>query len=97
MEWKDASGSYQTIADGNSFVASHDGLYSIHVVNLTNTSGSGVNNAESYQLTMTIDYSGAANVTPQYNGSYTVSDGHGGTDSITINATVTTTKPQYQL
>ncbi|MCU1719881.1 beta strand repeat-containing protein, partial [Pseudomonas sp. 5P_5.1_Bac1] len=79
MEWKDASGSYQTIADGSSFVAAHDGLYSIHVVNLTNTSGSGVNNAENYQLTMTVDYSGAANSTPQYNGSYTVSDGHGGT------------------
>ncbi|WP_157969676.1 beta strand repeat-containing protein, partial [Pseudomonas huaxiensis] len=79
MEWKDASGSYQTIADGSSFVASHDGVYSIHVVNLTNTSGSGVNNAENYQLTMTVDYSGAANNTPQYNGTYTVNDGHGGT------------------
>ena len=82
MEWKDDSGSYQSIADGSSFVASHDGVYSIHVVNLTNSGGGGsANNAENYQLTMTIDYSGAANNTPQYNGSYTVSDGHGGTAS----------------
>ncbi|MDU9389077.1 retention module-containing protein [Pseudomonas sp. zfem002] len=80
MEWKDDTGSYQTIADGSSFVASHDGVYSIHVVNLTNSSGGGsANNAENYQLTMTIDYAGAANSTPQYNGSYTVTDGHGGT------------------
>ncbi|WP_311985847.1 Ig-like domain-containing protein [Pseudomonas bharatica] len=80
MEWKDATGSYQTIADGGTFIASHDGVYSIHVVNLTNSGGGGnANNAENYQLTMTIDYSGAANNTPQYNGTYTVSDGHGGT------------------
>ncbi|MDR0277883.1 MAG: type I secretion C-terminal target domain-containing protein, partial [Paucimonas sp.] len=80
MEWKDASGSYQTIADGGSFVAAHDGVYSIHVVNLTNSGGgSSANNAENYLLTMTIDYAGAANSTPQYNGSYTVTDGHGGT------------------
>ena len=99
MEWKDDTGSYQTIADGSSFVASHDGVYSIHVVNLTNSSGGGsANNAENYQLTMTIDYSGAANSTPQYNGSYTVTDGHGGTatgavdinyqDSSTLTGTV---------
>ena len=88
MEWKDATGSYQTIADGGTFVASHDGVYSIHVVNLTNSGGgSSANNAENYQLTMTIDYSGAANNTPQYNGSYTVSDGHSGTatGSVDIN------------
>ncbi|MHA6196642.1 retention module-containing protein [Pseudomonas wadenswilerensis] len=99
MEWKDASGSYQTIADGGTFTASHDGVYSIHVVNLTNSSGGGsANNAENYQLTMTIDYAGAANNTPQYNGSYTVTDGHGGTatgavdinyqDSSTLTGTV---------
>ncbi|MFV2948882.1 retention module-containing protein [Pseudomonas japonica] len=99
MEWKDASGSYQTIADGGTFTATHDGVYSIHVVNLTNSSGGGsANNAENYQLTMTIDYSGAANNTPQYNGSYTVTDGHGGTatgavdinyqDSSTLTGTV---------
>ncbi|SNS29894.1 Ig-like domain-containing protein, partial [Pseudomonas japonica] len=99
MEWKDDTGNYQTIADGSSFVASHDGVYSIHVVNLTNSSGGGsANNAENYQLTMTIDYAGAANSTPQYNGSYTVTDGHGGTatgavdinyqDSSTLTGTV---------
>ncbi|QBF25767.1 retention module-containing protein [Pseudomonas tructae] len=85
MEWKDASGSYQTIADGGFFTASHDGLYSIHLVNLTNTSGSNVNNAENYALTMTVDYSNAQNETAY--GTYTLSDGHGGssTGNVDIN------------
>jgi hypothetical protein len=40
MEWKDATGSYQPIADGQSFTASHDGVYSIHLVNTENALGS---------------------------------------------------------
>ncbi|MGF6594857.1 Ig-like domain-containing protein, partial [Pseudomonas sp. 2835] len=79
MEWKDESGSYQTIADGGSFTASHAGLYSIHLVNLTNTSGSNTNAAENYALTMTVDYSNAQNETAY--GTYTVSDGHGGSST----------------
>ncbi|QVM95396.1 retention module-containing protein [Pseudomonas sp. SORT22] len=79
MEWKDESGSYQTIADGGSFTASHAGLYSIHLVNLTNSSGSNTNAAENYALTMTVDYSNAQNETAY--GTYTVSDGHGGSST----------------
>ncbi|UVM57381.1 retention module-containing protein [Pseudomonas sp. B21-012] len=79
MEWKDESGSYQTIADGGSFTASHAGVYSIHLVNLTNTSGSNTNAAENYALTMTVDYSNAQNETAY--GTYTVSDGHGGSST----------------
>ncbi|MDD1013058.1 retention module-containing protein [Pseudomonas rubra] len=85
MEWKDASGSYQTIADGGFFTASHDGLYSIHLVNLTNTSGSNVNNAENYALTMTVDYSNAQNETAY--GTYTLSDGHGGSSTGNVDIT----------
>ncbi|UVM23305.1 retention module-containing protein [Pseudomonas wadenswilerensis] len=85
MEWKDENGSYQTIADGNTFTASHDGVYSIHLVNLTNTSGSNVNNAENYALTMTVDYSNAQNET--YNGTYTLSDGHGGSSTGNVDIT----------
>ncbi|KJK15604.1 type I secretion C-terminal target domain-containing protein, partial [Pseudomonas sp. 2(2015)] len=79
MEWKDESGSYQTIADGGSFTASHAGVYSIHLVNLTNSSGSNTNAAENYALTMTVDYSNAQNETAY--GTYTVSDGHGGSST----------------
>ncbi|PWB33467.1 type I secretion target, partial [Pseudomonas sp. SDI] len=81
MEWKDAGGSYQTIADGGSFTAAHDGVYTIHLINQVNTSGGNTSNAENYQLTMSINYAGAQDDTPQYNGTYTVSDGHGGTGS----------------
>ncbi|MFK8331342.1 retention module-containing protein [Pseudomonas sp. BJa5] len=77
MEWKDENGVYQTIADGSSFTASHDGVYSIHVVNQSNPSGSNPTAQENYALTMTVDY---ANTQPDtYYGTYTVSDGHGGT------------------
>ncbi|MEG1817486.1 retention module-containing protein [Pseudomonas sp.] len=76
MEWKDENGNYQTVANGHGFTADHDGVYSIHVTNLSNPSGSKVNGSENYGLTMTVDYANAENQT--YNGTYTVSDGHGG-------------------
>lgn len=75
LEWKDASGSYQTIADGGSFTASHDGVYSIHVINTENASGNS-KAAENYKLSMVVDYSNATN--DVYHGSYTASDNHGG-------------------
>nr|WP_103466445.1 type I secretion C-terminal target domain-containing protein [Pseudomonas putida] len=75
LEWKDANGSYQPIADGGSFTASHDGVYSIHVVNQINPSDHS-NAAESYKLSLLVDYSNAVNEVHQ--ASYTVTDGHGG-------------------
>ncbi|PIK76525.1 retention module-containing protein [Pseudomonas sp. 382] len=75
LEWKDANGSYQPIADGGSFTASHDGVYSIHVVNQANPSDYS-KAAENYKLSLVVDYSNAVNEVHQ--ASYTVSDGHGG-------------------
>ncbi|WP_327439981.1 retention module-containing protein [Pseudomonas donghuensis] len=83
MEWKDDSGSYQTIADGDAFTASHAGVYSIHLVNLANSNGSTA--AENYALTMTVDYSNTQNETAY--GTYTVSDGHGGTGTGNVDIT----------
>ncbi|MCP6695641.1 retention module-containing protein [Pseudomonas donghuensis] len=83
MEWKDDSGSYQTIADGGAFTASHAGVYSIHLVNLANSNGSTA--AENYALTMTVDYSNTQNETAY--GTYTVSDGHGGTGTGNVDIT----------
>ncbi|MGE9839992.1 type I secretion C-terminal target domain-containing protein, partial [Pseudomonas sp. UM16] len=85
MEWKDEHGVYQSIADGASFTASHDGVYSIHVINQTNPTGNNVNGSENYALTMTVDYANAQNQT--YNGTYTVSDGHGGTGTGNVDIT----------
>ncbi|QXI37165.1 retention module-containing protein [Pseudomonas xantholysinigenes] len=84
MEWKDASGSYQTIADGGSFTASHDGVYSIHVINTENAAGNS-KAAENYKLSLVVDYSNATN--DPYHGSYTVSDNHGGTATGAVDIT----------
>ncbi|MDP9525067.1 retention module-containing protein [Pseudomonas protegens] len=80
MEYAFNGGAYTAIADGGTFTAAADGPYQIHIVNITNTSGSNTTAAENYQLTMTVNYSGAQNVTPDYHGTYTASDSHGGSD-----------------
>nr|WP_315406892.1 retention module-containing protein [uncultured Pseudomonas sp.] len=85
MQWKDEGGTYHTIADGGSFTASHDGVYSIHLVNQVNDDGG--KGAESYQLNMSINYAGAHDYTPTYNGTYTVSDGHGGSATGAVDIT----------
>ncbi|TFF41604.1 retention module-containing protein [Pseudomonas sp. RIT623] len=84
MEWKDASGSYQTIADGGNFTATHDGVYSIHVINTENAAGNS-KAAENYKLSLVVDYSNASN--EDYHGSYTVSDNHGGYGSAAVDIT----------
>ncbi|MBO9552346.1 VCBS domain-containing protein, partial [Pseudomonas sp.] len=84
LEWKDANGSYQPIADGGSFTASHDGVYSIHVVNQINPSDHS-KAAESYKLSLVVDYSNAVNDVHQ--ASYTVSDGHGGSATGAVDIT----------
>ncbi|CAK16632.1 retention module-containing protein [Pseudomonas entomophila] len=84
MEWKEAGGSYQGIADGGSFTASHDGVYSIHLVNTDNATGNS-KAAENYKLSLVVDYSNAVNEV--VHDTYTVSDGHGG--SATGNVDIT--------
>jgi len=84
LEWKDANGNYQPIADGGSFTASHDGVYSIHVINSENALGNS-KAAENYKLSLVIDYSHAENEV--YQGSYTLSDNHGGSASGAVDIT----------
>lgn len=84
MEWKDATGSYQTIADGGSFTADHEGVYSIRVVNTLNDLGNS-KAAENYKLTLLIDYGQSENAV--HNASYTVSDNHGGTATGSVDIT----------
>ncbi|MEN5238329.1 MULTISPECIES: retention module-containing protein [Pseudomonas] len=84
MEWKDATGSYQPIADGQSFTASHDGVYSIHLVNTENALGSS-KAAENYKLSLLVDYSNASN--PVVHDTYSVSDNHGGTATGNVDIT----------
>ncbi|MHC8315564.1 retention module-containing protein [Pseudomonas sp. LB3P31] len=84
MEYSLNGGAFVTIADGGTITAAADGTYQIHVTNITNTSGSGTNNAENYQLTMTVNYAGAHDITPDFHGAYTANDTHGGSDAANV-------------
>ncbi|PMX02372.1 type I secretion target [Pseudomonas sp. FW215-R2] len=84
MEYSVNGGAFVSIADGGTITASADGTYQIHVTNITNTSGSNTNAAENYQLTMTVNYAGAHDITPDYHGTYTANDNHGGNDTANV-------------
>jgi VCBS repeat-containing protein len=84
LEYSLNGGAFVTIADGGTITASADGTYQIHVTNITNTSGGNTNAAENYQLTMTVNYAGAHDVTPDFHGTYTANDNHGGSDTANV-------------
>ncbi|PCR93981.1 type I secretion target, partial [Pseudomonas fluorescens] len=84
MEYSVNGGAFVSIADGGTITASADGTYQIHVTNITNTSGSNTNAAENYQLTMTVNYAGAHDITPDFHGTYTANDNHGGNDTANV-------------
>ena len=84
LEYSLNGGPFITITDGASFTAAADGNYQIHVTNIANGSGGNPNGAENYQLTLTVNYAGAQDSTPDYHGSYTASDNHGGSDSAAV-------------
>ncbi|MDX9673434.1 MULTISPECIES: retention module-containing protein [unclassified Pseudomonas] len=87
MEYSVNGGAFTSIADGGTITASADGTYQIHVTNISNTSGSNPTAAENYQLTMTVNYAGAHDVTPDFNGTYTANDNHGGSDTANVSIT----------
>jgi len=74
---------YQFIGNGQSITAQADSTYQIRVTNIDDGGKYG-KGAENYKLTMTVDYSGAHDVTPDYHGTYTANDGHGGSDSAAV-------------
>ncbi|WP_434561966.1 retention module-containing protein [Pseudomonas sp. Z4-20] len=81
MEYSLNGGPFIAINDGASFTAAADGNYQIHVTNIPNPGNGNANASENYQLTMTVNYAGAQDHTPDYHGTYTTSDNHGGSDS----------------
>jgi VCBS repeat-containing protein len=87
MEYSLNGGAFISIADGGTITAGADGTYQIHVTNISNTSGGNPNAAENYQLTMTVNYAGAHDVTPDFNGTYTANDNHGGSDTANVSIT----------
>ncbi|UVM06559.1 retention module-containing protein [Pseudomonas laurylsulfatiphila] len=84
MEYSLNGGAFVSIADGGTITAGADGTYQIHVTNIVNTSGGNKNGAENYDLTMTVNYAGAHDVTTDYHGTYTANDNHGGSDSANL-------------
>jgi VCBS repeat-containing protein len=84
MEYSLNGGAFVSIADGGTITAGADGTYQIHVTNITNSSGGNKNGAENYELTMTVNYAGAHDVTTDYHGTYTANDNHGGSDSANL-------------
>ncbi|WP_285416878.1 retention module-containing protein [Pseudomonas sp. efr-133-TYG-5] len=84
MEYSVNGGAFVSIADGGTITAGADGTYQIHLTNVSNSSGSNPNAAENYQLTMTVNYAGAHDLTPDYHGTYTANDNHGGSDSAAV-------------
>jgi VCBS repeat-containing protein len=85
MEYSINGGAYTTLADGQTLTAAADGVYQIHITNIANPSGGGnPNAAENYQLTMTLNYAGAHDITPDFHGSYTANDNHGGSDTANV-------------
>ena len=84
MEYSVNGGACIAIADGQTLTATSDATYQIHITNIPDGPGHGGNVSENYKLTMTVNYSGAHDVTPDYHGTYTASDNHGGSDSAAV-------------
>ncbi|WP_332762111.1 retention module-containing protein [Pseudomonas koreensis] len=85
MEYSLNGGAWIALADGQTLTASADGVYQIHITNIANATGNGnPNGAENYQLTMTLNYAGAHDVTADYHGTYAANDNHGGSDTANV-------------
>ncbi|MHC8368067.1 retention module-containing protein [Pseudomonas sp. ZT5P21] len=88
MEYSVNGGPFIAIGDGQTITAASDGIYQIHITNIGNGGpGNSGKGAENYQMTLTVDYSGAHNTTPNYHGTYTANDHHGGSDSAGVTIT----------
>ncbi|VVO68444.1 retention module-containing protein [Pseudomonas fluorescens] len=73
------------IADGGMIEATADGTYQIRITNIENTTGGNAKAAENYQLTMTVNYAGADDLTPDAPVTYyTANDNHGGSDTAAV-------------
>ncbi|MCE6979800.1 retention module-containing protein [Pseudomonas frederiksbergensis] len=85
MEYSVNGGAYIAIADGQTITATADATYQIHITNIDDGGpGNSGKGAENYQLTMTVNYAGAHATTPDFHGTYTANDNHGGSDSANV-------------
>ncbi|VVN41609.1 hypothetical protein PS662_05501 [Pseudomonas fluorescens] len=84
MQYSLNGGAFVSIADGETIKANADGTYQIRVINTADNYANGGTGSETYKLTLTVDYSGAHNTTPDAHGTYTANDHHGGSDSAAV-------------
>jgi Ca2+-binding RTX toxin-like protein len=84
MEYSVNGGAFIAIADGQTITATSDAVYQIHLINTPDNPAHGGNVAQNYKLTMTVNYAGAHEAAPDYHGTYTASDNHGGSDSAAV-------------
>ncbi|WP_395599222.1 retention module-containing protein [Pseudomonas sp. A1437] len=84
MEYSINGGGWIALADGQTLTATSNAVYQIHITNLTNPSGGNVNGSENYELTMKLNYAGAQDIAPDYHGTYTANDNHGGSDTANV-------------
>jgi VCBS repeat-containing protein len=88
MEYSINGGAWIALADGQTLTATSDSTYQIHITNIDNPGpGNSGKGAEDYQLTMTVNYAGAHDITPDAHGTYVASDNHGGSDSGAVTIT----------
>ncbi|WP_223521804.1 beta strand repeat-containing protein, partial [Pseudomonas sp. GL-B-19] len=84
MEYGIVGGPFVSIVNGGMITASADGTYQIHITNIENTSGGNAKGDEDYQLTMTVNYAGAHDLTSDAHDTYTANDNHGGSDTAAV-------------
>ncbi|MBB3242483.1 VCBS repeat-containing protein [Pseudomonas sp. Tn43] len=85
LEYSVNGGAFIAIADGQTITASADGTYQIHIINIDDGGpGNSGKGAENYQLTLTVNYAGTHDSTPDFHGTYTANDNHGGSDSANV-------------
>src|SRR5471032_198952 len=81
MAWQMDNGQFQALADGGTFTATEDNVYRLVV---TNQADPGGDSSQHYKLSLLVDYSATADSTPDYQGSYTIHDSHGGSDTAAV-------------
>ncbi|VVO05402.1 retention module-containing protein [Pseudomonas fluorescens] len=84
MEYSFNGGAFTAIGNNETFTAGADGTYRIHVTPIADGPGDSGAGLETYTLTMTVNYAGAHDITPDGHGAYSANDNHGGSDSAAV-------------
>ena len=84
MEYSVSGGAFMAIADGATLTATSDATYQIRIINTPDVPGKGGIGSEAYKLTLTVNYAGAHDHTPDVHHTYNANDNHGGSGSAAV-------------